>query len=145
MQTYPKNQYATKSGYFLSFFIGIVLFVINNICFAGNVVITGDQIINKPTTYNNVVLDMTNGRFTITTGGSLEIKNSTINTTISLSNPYAILLKNGGLTLKNNTVNATVSGIIANPNVKAVHQLLQVQHGDVDIEGNTFTNATAFT
>lgn len=145
MQVYPKDKGSVKSACFLNFFIGIVLFIVSSISFASPVIIAGNKIITTPTTYNNVVLDMSNGRFTVNTGGSLHIENSTINITISPSNPYFGLLNNGNLTLKNNIVNVHISGITPNSAIKAAYQFIQVQLGNVNIDKNTFTADTFFT
>lgn len=145
MQVYPKKQSNFKLACFLNLVFGMAFYIISNTCFAGNVVITGNHIITTPTTYNNVVIDMSNGRFTVNKGGSLDIKNSTINMTVSPANPFFVVLNSGDLTLKNNIVNVTVSGITPNSSVPAAYQLIQIQKGNVNIDANSFTTDTAYT
>ena len=134
-----------RSAWFFNLFISVILLIFSTSSFASSIVISGNHIINTPTVYQNVVLDMTNGRFTINTGGSLLIENSEINTTISSGNPYAVLLTNGTLTLKNNVVNVMTSGITPNPNIKAPYQLIQVKQGNVNIDGNSLLINLAYT
>lgn len=134
-----------KPACFFSLLVGLLFCIGSHASFADDIIITGNQIIDRPMEYSNVVLDMTNGRFTIKPGGSLTIQNSTINTKISASNPFAIWLVKGKLSLKKNVVNVMSSGVTPNSNVKAAYPLIEVQEGDVSINGNTFTDDTAFT
>ncbi len=121
-------------------FLGLLLFWgCSVLCFA-DVVLHGDQVIDKPTTYDNQILDLTDGRFTIKTGGSLRISNSTIKTQISQSNPYFVKMMNGNLDLKSNTVKVSAQGLSQNPDVKTFDfDLIQVQQGKVSINQNSFT------
>ncbi len=143
MQIYQTGQFR-KSSYFSKCVIATFSFFMINHAFA-NVVITGNQNINTATTYNNTTLDMSNGRFTINTGGTLTIQNSTINVTISPSNPFFTAMTNGSLVMNNNIVNVTVSGITPNPNSQSLYPIMPIQQGSVNLNGNTFTTDTDFT
>ncbi len=109
------------------------------------IVLHGNQVISAPTTYNGVDLDLTDGRFTINTGGTLNIQNSTIAITISAANPFLAQLNNGAFNLKNSTVNVKVSGISQNPDIKALYQLIRVQQGNLNLSDNHFVIDTPFT
>jgi parallel beta-helix repeat protein len=141
---YIKKQRNTKSKLFFTYCVGTALLITGHIALADHVVITGNKIINKPTIYKNDVLDMTNGRFTINNGGSLQIEDSTINSTISPTNPHFAVLSDGNLSLKNNTVKVTIDGITPNANIKPNYHLIQIQRGAVNISDNTFTTNTSF-
>lgn len=144
MQIKLKKQSHSKPG-FMSIFFGAFLFIFSQACFAAPIVITGNHVITTPTSYNHVVLDLSNGRFTVNTGGSLDIENSTINGTISPANPNFVALTNGSLVLKNNTVNVTVTGITPNANNMSTYQIIQAQQGNVTINSTNFTVDTPFT
>ena len=126
--------------------LGLLLFWgFNALCFA-DVVLHGEQVIDKPTTYNNVTLDLTDGRFTIKTGGSLAISNSTIKSQISQNNPYFVKMLDGGLDLNSNTVKVTTQDLSPNPDVKTFDfDLIQVVQGKVSIIQNQFTNDKPYT
>lgn len=140
-----QKQFSFKPVGILSAIISMFLLILCQASFASNIVITGNQAITTPTTYSNDVLDLSNGRFTVSGAGSLDIENSTINITISPSNPSFVALTNGSLTLKNNIVNVKVVGITPNANVMATNQLISIQQGMVTINGNTFSVDTSFT
>ncbi|HEX4044317.1 MAG TPA: hypothetical protein VHZ76_01455, partial [Gammaproteobacteria bacterium] len=142
---HTKKQINPTATALLTYCVGAAFLLSSNLCFANLIVITGNNIINKPTTYKNDVLDMTNGRFTIKNGGSLEIENSIINSTISSANPYLANLTDGSVSLKNNTVNVSVDGITPNANSKPAYHLIEIQRGLVDISNNSFLASTAFT
>jgi len=125
-------------------YLGIFFFLISESCFA-DIIINGNHNINTPTTYSNVTLDMSNGRFTVNTGGALNIQNSTINVTISPTNPFFTTLTNGSLMMHNNTVNVSVNGIASNPNTPSMNPLINIQQGTVDLSGNNFAVSTPFT
>lgn len=138
MLTLPKRSLI----YFYSLIIGLLL--LTNIAWA-DVVISGNTNINTATTYNNVVLDMSAGRFTINPSGTLTVKNSTINITVSPGNPFFALLNNGGLVLDNNTVNVTVSGISSTPTAHSLYPLINIQQGSVLVKNSNFTVDAPFT
>jgi len=131
--------------YFKRYLAALFLLLLSQCSFAANpIVITGNQIITTPTTYNNAVLDLSNGRFTINAGGSLTIQNSTVNVTISPTNPSFVTVNSGSLTLKNNTVTTTVNGITPNPYMMSIYPLMQIQQGSVDIETNNLIVTTPY-
>lgn len=105
---------------------------------AKTVILKTNQIINTPTSYNNVTLNLTSG-FIIEPGGSLDIENSVINVQISPSNPYFVYMTTGALTLKNNTVNVTVSGIAPSPYSPLPYELIQIDQGALSVIHNSFT------
>ncbi len=139
------NPLRFKLAAFFKLFIGtLLLFGLDASCFA-DVVLHGNQVITTPTVYNNVTLDLTDGRFTINQGGSLKITNSTINIQISSSNPFLIKLMQGGLDLENNKVNVRVTGLPQTPNSQAAYQLMNVVQGSLMLQKNLFVIGTPFT
>ncbi len=124
---------------------GTMLFFVGNTVCLADIVLHGNQVITTPTSYNHQTLDLTDGRFTVNPGGSLDIENSTINITISSGNPYFVLLNSGQLTLKNNAVNVKAGSITPNPSVQAAYQLMTISNGQVNIATNTFSIDTPFT
>lgn len=139
-----RKKIITKPKNLVSIFTGTVLIFSNASCFAA-IVLHGNQVINSPTAYNGVTLDLTDGRFTINTGGALNIQNSIINITVSPSNPFFVQMNNGNLALNNNKVNVKVSGIPQNSDTNASYQLVSVQQGSVNVINNAFVIDTPFT
>lgn len=113
-------------------------------CYAA-VILHGNQVITTPTSYDNESIDLTDGRFTVNTGGFLTIKNSTVDITISPTNPFFITLNSGGINLKNSTINVKVSGIPQNSELKALYKLIDIAQGNVSITQNNATIDTPFT
>ncbi len=110
----------------------------SNICFAqAVVVITGEKVINTPTTYTNVILDLSNGHFQITGGGTLDIENCVINGTIAANNPYLFHLTMGVFKLANNVINVTTRDVPASPGTTSILQVIKILQGIVNITGNT--------
>lgn len=105
-------------------------------CFANRVKLDGEIVIDQPTVYKNATLDMSQTRFIITNNATLDIENSTINSTISPTNPFFITVENGSLIFKNNQVNVTAKDIPSNPDSIASYYLLKIQQGNVNIVAN---------
>ncbi len=118
--------------------LGLTLVLISNLAFAATIVISGNKIIKTAVKYDHVTLDMSNGSFTLTKSGKLEISDSIINISISSANPFFASLDQGRLILKRNSVNVTASGIVQNPTSPALYRLIQVTHGTLDLEQNQF-------
>lgn len=119
--------------------LGLTLFwSLSAYCFA-DIVLHGEQVINKPTTYDHVTLDLTDGRFSIRPGGSLTISNSTVRVQISQANPNFVQMINGNLNLQANQVNVTTT-LSSNAQVKFFDfDLIRVDQGTVSINKNNFT------
>lgn len=144
MKTHRKEQ-PIQLNCFKVFFLGIVAFLAGNTACFATIAIHGNQIITTPTTYSNTDLDLTDGRFTINSGGSLTIQNSTINGTISSSNPFFVSVNGGSVNLTNNTVSVKASGITPDSSNRAQNQVIQVQQGNVNMVQNNFSVDTSFT
>ena len=136
-----KLTYSKKASYGVP---GALLFLMSSTACFADIVLHGNQIISSPVSYHHQTLDLTDGRFTVKSGGTLDIEDSTIITTISSANPYLIHLHNGQITLKNNTVNVKVNSIAQNFHVRSPYQLIRVKAGTVDITGNDFSVSTPF-
>jgi len=145
MFTHLKRQGNLSIAYFVKTIYAIlILLSVQTTAFAA-IIIHGNQVINTPTTYNNVTLDLTDGRFTVVTGGTLTIQNSIVNMTVSPTNPFFIALNNGGINLANNTINVKVSGIAQNGDIAALYQLINITQGNVNVSNNTVSIDTPFT
>lgn len=140
-----KSNFKTKVKKFPNFLLGLVLMLMSNLCFAQTIIINGNQIINQTTKYDHVVLDMTNGSFTLTKNSLLEIKDCIINITISAGNPFFATLNQGHLVLGKNVFNVTTSGITPNSHALSLYHLIQVNQGTLNLTGNQFTVDKPFT
>jgi hypothetical protein len=140
-----KETLSAKLIYLANLFAGTLLFFSSSTSCLAAIILHGNQVINTPTTYTNVTLDLTDGRFTINAGGSLTIQNSTIDSTISPSNPFFVQMNNGGLNLQNNDVNVKVSGISQNSDTKALYNLINITNGTLNVTNNAFQIDTPFT
>lgn len=127
------------------FFLGIILLLGSTLGFAQTIVITGVKVIDKPTTYENVVLDLTNGAFAINKNGVLKILNSTVNVTLSPGNPFFASLNRGHLVLEKDVFNVTSSGLSPSPTTQPLVWLIQVNRGTLNLAGNQFTSAMPYT
>ncbi|MDX1901434.1 MAG: right-handed parallel beta-helix repeat-containing protein [Gammaproteobacteria bacterium] len=113
--------------------------LMNQAAFAKDAVtLNADQIIDKPTTYDNETLNLTNG-FMIKPGGILTIENSTVNIIISPYTPYFAYLTSGELILKNDTFNVTTESITPNPSAPTLYQLIKVDQGVVTATQSSFS------
>jgi len=140
-----KGRFSLKITHLVSYMVSILAYLcFQTYCFAA-VVLHGNQVINTATTYNNTDLDLTDGRFTINTGGTLTIQNSTITMTISPTNPFLIQMNDGNLNFNNNKVIVKVSNIAQTPNTDALYRLINVTKGGVNITTNTFNIDTPYT
>lgn len=112
---------------------------------ATSIVINGETIINKPTTFKNVTLDLSHGYFTIANNSILDIENCVIKGIISPENPFFIQVATGKLILINNTVRVRVINIQPSPDTTSVFRVINVSRGTVNIVGNRFSVDKAFT
>jgi parallel beta-helix repeat protein len=138
MQVYNALFEFRQISIFKSFII-LLLLALSSLTYANTIVITGNNIINTPTSYTNVTLDMTNGRFTINPGGTLTLQNCIVNIAISPSNPFFATLNKDALTLEKNVFNVTSDAITSDPNTQSVYALINVNDsGHLSITDNTF-------
>lgn len=115
-----------------------VIFLLPPVCFANTITIKKNYLIDKPTKYNNVTLDLSQGNFTVDHEGSLDIEDSVINVTISPQQPFFVNLVNGSLILKRNIISVTINNIPPDPDNPSLFYLIQITQGLVDIEDNSF-------
>lgn len=148
-----KKRIVSNQKYFcLIFFFVTFLLFLSTICFAGilrdskkRIKIDGSQPIAYPTTFRNVILELSHGGFVVKNHASLDIENAIINVTISPSNPFFVFLISGVLTIKNSIFNVTVNGISPDPNNQPLFQLLKIQQGKVAITDSQFIIDTFYT
>jgi hypothetical protein len=129
----------------LKFLIVMLILITCHVAFAKTIVINGKTLIDKPTVYKDVVLDLSNGFFQITNNALLQIENCIINGTISPKNSNLINLLIGSLVLKNNTVNISSVNIPKNPTNPSIFDVIIVSQGKVTIVGNRFDIDTPYT
>jgi len=143
MQNKPLSTPAT-GRFLLKTLVAATFLASSPFAFAKVVTIKTNQVINTPTSYNNVTLNLSNS-FIIEPGGSLDIENSVINVEISPSNPYFVYMTTGALTLKNNTFNVTVSGISPSPYTPLPYELIQIDQGALNVIHNSFKVSQPYT
>lgn len=134
-----------RKRYIVLFLLGIFLSIANHSIWAKPIVIIGKTIIKKPTTYKNVVLDLTRGYFYVVNNASLQIENCIINGTISPRNIHLINLVTGSLVFKNNKVSVTSVDIPKNPLNPSGYDVISVLQGQVMLVGNKFSINTPYT
>lgn len=145
MQFYFENKMNVKSFYLLMFFISTFLLT-GNLCSAKTITIKDRIIIDKPTKFSNVTLNLThNGGFTIQKNGSLDIENSNVDVIVSPTMPNFIHLSGGDLTLKNNIIRVTTNDINPTPQTQSLFQLLLIDQGTLSVTGNDASVDTPFT
>lgn len=121
-----------------SYFLGLFILFLANTSFANTIVVKPNTVISHPTTYNNVILDLSNGSFVIENNASLTITNSIINGTLSNKNPLLINVDKGTLNLTNNKVNISSSGVSPHPTTQSLQYVIQLGMASVNLNGNSF-------
>ncbi len=135
-----------QSYYVKTILIILLSFVLlNETCLAKTIVLNGKTIINQPTSYENVDLDLSNGYFHIIDNATLKIKNSEIKGTISASNPYFINVSNGNVILENNIFNVQTRDIESTPKKSPYYKVIHVKQGKLSMIGNDFSIDKPFT
>lgn len=126
-------------------YAGFSLLLISNSVFAGVIKIEPNTVVSSAVKYHNVTLDMSKGSFIIQDNGSLTIKNSVINGTLSLQNPLLINVANGNLDLDNTQVNIQTKNLPQHPQTQSLQNMIQVGQGSVVLHNNTFSIDNPFT
>lgn len=124
-----------------SIWILLTIFLLsNNTCLATkSLTINGTRIIDKPTTFSNIILNLDQGAFLIKNNASLDIINCIINVTMTRNNPFFISLLTGNLTLHNNIVNVTAIDLPVTPSTQSLYYAIQIQQANkVNISDNQF-------
>ena len=116
----------------------ILLLITGRFCYAEIITINGKVIIDKPTRYKNVTLDLSRGYFSIVSNGSLEIESSLINGIISPENKQLLQISSGNLILRNNKFNISVRNIPPNPSDSIGYYMINLLQGGVNITNNEF-------
>jgi len=126
-------------------FIIIVLFFIVHAAYAKPIVIQGKTIIDKPTIYRNVVLDLSDGYFQVLNDAKLTIENCIINGSISTKYVNLIDINSGHLILKNSKFNILSTDIPENPSSPSIYNLIHVSKGQASIIRNKFSINKSYT
>ncbi len=135
-----------KKHWRMILFWGSMLFLFNSSCSAKETIIfEGKVIIDKSTSYKNVILDLTHGNFLIVNNASLEIENCIINGSISVANPFLIKVVQGYLSLKNNSFNISSINLPEDPPSPSIYDLINVTDGKINIVANHFTVDKSYT
>ncbi|MDX1901435.1 MAG: right-handed parallel beta-helix repeat-containing protein [Gammaproteobacteria bacterium] len=122
----------------------LFLLILSNLARSETIVIHGRVFIDKPTTYNNVTLDLSHGSFVITNGAVLHVENSIIQGTLSSNNPFLIYGLAGRLEFINNRVHVAVDGVSPQPDIPAQYNAFRTRQAEVIFSGNTFFVGTPF-
>src|SRR5580700_6353082 len=129
-----------QRNYVRSLLIFVLSFtLLNNICLAETIIIDGKTIINQPTTYKNVTLDLSHGYFFITGNATLKIENSEIKGIISPNNPYLLNVSYGDIISINNVFNVQVKDIKSSPTESPFYRAIHIRQGKLSMIGNYFT------
>lgn len=125
--------------------LGVIFMFFASSCFAKPIVIPRVTVIDRPTKYDGVILDLTKGSFLVTNNATLQIENSTINGTISPDNPFLINVVNGQIYLKNTKVHVNALNIIPDPIQPSIYYVINVAKGMVTLLKNQFDINEAYT
>lgn len=96
-------------------------------------------IVNKPTHYKNITLNLAEDTLIITNNATLEIENCIIKGIVSPDNPILIQIQSGKLLLKNSYLFATTDRIPPTPSNPSLYSIINVAQGNVDLFNNHFT------
>lgn len=130
----------------ICFLMGSFLVIFfNTSCFSKTIIINKITIIDKPTTYKNVILNINHGYFVIINQAALKIKNSIINGSVSPNNNSLIKIIEGKLILKNNKFNITAVNIQPHPSERNNYDVINIEQGKLKIVGNNFNIDLPFT
>jgi hypothetical protein len=102
------------------------------------IVLTGRIVIDKPTTYKNIFLDLTHANLEIINNATLHIENCIVNGIISPDNPFLIKVSSGSLNLKNNIFNTSSINLPTDPKSPTIYNLINVVEGKIDLFSNRF-------
>src|SRR5438105_2589190 len=116
----------------------LLMICLHSAAYAKTIIITGKTVIDKPTLFRDVVLDLSHGYFFITNNANLIIQNIVINGNISPDNPQLIEVNEGGLILKQNKVNIIATNVPLSPNVLSIYKAIHVVQGHITLDGNYF-------
>ncbi len=119
-----------------------IILIYFSLCLTGiakTLVLRGQQLIDKPTVYKNVSLDLQKGSFLITNQATLELDNTELKGIISPDNPFLLKLISGKLILKNSHIKVEVQDIPENPLYPSSYYALTIVQGQVYLLGNSFT------
>jgi hypothetical protein len=144
MDAYLAKQVRSASAWALNLLLIAFLFTFSNAFALDRVLINKDTVIDKSISFNNVILDLDEGRFTVNTGGSLSIENSVINVTISPNNPYLIKLLDGTLILKNTVINVKAENLPQVPDSFSAYTVIDIYKGNVNVSQNQANIDTPF-
>ncbi len=118
--------------------LGLALFLLAGTSFANTIVVQPNTVVSHSLTYDNVVLDMSNGSFIVQNNATLTIRNSIINGKLSVKNPLLINVDNGTLSFKNNKVNVTAPCIAPHPTTQSLQYVIQLGMAKLDMSNNSF-------
>ena len=119
--------------------LGLVLFLMNSLCFAQTIIVQPNTVIYQPKTYSNVTLDMSQGSFVVINNATLTIENSTVQGTLSVDNPVLITVDGGNIKLSNNKVMVNASSLPQHPLTQSMQYVMKVGQGNVNLENNSFS------
>jgi hypothetical protein len=133
MAVWMFSKYRKKKKYIL------MLWVIFNSLFCFGKIDASQIIINKPITYKNRVINLTNQSYFITNNAILDIENSIIKGTISPNNPILFYLSSGKIIFKNNKIFITTNNIEPDPVNLTPFHIFMIDEGKIELFSNDFT------
>jgi hypothetical protein len=99
---------------------------------------TNKIIIDHPTSYKNITLDLSEQSFFITNNATLTIENCIINGIISPDNPILFYLLTGEIIFKNNSVSIIAKDITPDPTIVSIYNVFKIDEGKVTLSNNQF-------
>ena len=145
MKVLIQQHYLKYSRHGIKTILTAVVILLASPCFAKPIVIPHVTVIDRPTRYNGVILDLRQGSFLVINNATLQIENSTINGTISPANPSLINVINGNILLKNNKVHVMAANITPDPITPSIYYVINVAKGIVTLSKNMFNVNQAYT
>jgi hypothetical protein len=121
----------------MTFYVAIVLVFGYSSCFSK--MTTAQIIIDHPTTYKGMTVDLTNQSFLITNNATLTIENCSIKGVISPASPILFNLSSGQIIFKNNLVSIVAKDIAPNPTSVSVYYVFKIDQGSMTLSGNEFS------
>lgn len=139
---YMNTHQGQKKSFYKTFAckaLGLLACLAGSASLADTVVVAPHTVIRQNTTFNNVILDMSEGSFILKNHALLTIQNSTIKGTLSIDNPVLINVEDGAVNLQNNQVTVKAIGLKPHPLTQSLQYFMQVGLGSVTMNGNKFS------
>lgn len=101
--------------------------------------LSGKKIIDRPTVYRDVSIDMTNGSFVVINNASLSLIHTKVKGKFSTTNSVLFNILDGHLILNENKFDLDAESIPPNPKATSLYPTISVTKGDVRFTRNNFS------